>query len=270
MVNVLLISIGNELLSGKTVNTNAAFLAENLTKIGFFVKKIITLPDEIESVSNEIREVLISKNYQLIIITGGLGPTWDDSTSKFLAKALEVPLNLNSEALDIVTNRYLALFSEGLVDTAEITSAREKMAYLPEGTTPIHNPVGTAPGIFYNDLQSNLRIFCFPGVPKEMREMFRLIIPELILLGNREHNHYFETEYCTPFRDESLLAPYLQKVREKFDVWIKSLPNTYQEEEQIRLVISTNGDNEESVRLAVLGALDLLKELISSSKKVLD
>ncbi|MHA1948179.1 MAG: molybdopterin-binding protein [Candidatus Hodarchaeales archaeon] len=132
MVNVLIISIGNELLSGLTVNTNAAFLAENLTKIGFSVKKIITIPDEIESVSNEIRGVLISKEYQLIIVTGGLGPTWDDSTSKFLAKALEVPINLNSEALDIVTNRYLELFREGLVDTSEITSAREKMAYLPE------------------------------------------------------------------------------------------------------------------------------------------
>ena len=268
MVNVLIISIGNELLSGLTVNTNAAFLAENLTKIGFSVKKIITIPDEIESVSNEIRGVLISKECQLIIITGGLGPTWDDSTSKFLAKALEVPINLNSEALDIVTNRYLKLFREGLVDTSEITSAREKMAYLPEGTSPIHNSVGTAPGIYYKDLQSNVRIYCFPGVPKEMIEMYRLIRPDLIILGNREDNHYFEIEYLTPFKDESLLAPYLQEVRKKFDVWIKSLPNAYQEEEQIRMIISTNGDSEESVRLAVLGALDLLKELISSSREI--
>jgi molybdenum cofactor synthesis domain-containing protein len=268
MVNVLIVSIGNELLSGLTVNTNAAFLAENLTKIGFSVKKIITIPDEIESVSNEIRGVLISKEYQLIIITGGLGPTWDDSTSKFLARALEVPINLNSEALDIVTRRYLELFREGLVDTSEITSAREKMAYLPESTSPIYNSVGTAPGIYYNDLQSNIRIYCFPGVPKEMIGMFHLIRPELITLGNHDKKHYFEIEYLTPFKDESLLAPYLQEVRDKIDVWIKSLPNTYQEEEQIRLIISSNGDSEESVKSAVLGALDLLKESISSSRGI--
>jgi molybdenum cofactor synthesis domain-containing protein len=244
MVNVLIISIGNELLSGLTVNTNAAFLAENLTKSGFSVKKIVTIPDEIESVSTEIRGVLISKEYQLIIVTGGLGPTWDDSTSKFLAKALEVPINLNSEALEIVKNRYLELFREGLVDTS------------------------AAPGIYYNDLQSNIRIYCFPGVPKEMIEMYRLIRPELIKLGNREDNHYFEIHYLTPFKDESLLAPYLQEVREKNDVWIKSLPHTYQEEEQIRIIISTNGDSEESVKMAVLGALDLLKESISSSREI--
>ncbi|MCK4848390.1 MAG: damage-inducible protein CinA, partial [Candidatus Heimdallarchaeota archaeon] len=216
MINVLLISIGNELLSGQTVNTNAVFLAKNLTKLGFSVKKIVTLPDENESVSNEIREALTSTEYRLIIITGGLGPTWDDSTSKFLANALEVSINLNLDALNIVKSRYLELFREGLVETSEITSAREKMAYLPESTIPINNPVGTAPGIYYSDLKTDVRIYCFPGVPQEMIAMYNEIVSELILLGERENIYYFETKYLTPFRDESLLAPYLQKVREKY------------------------------------------------------
>lgn len=268
MVNVLLISIGNELLSGQTVNTNATFIAKNLTKLGFSVKKIVTIPDENESVSKEIREALTSERYRLIIVTGGLGPTWDDSTSKFLANALEVPINLNLDALDMVKSRYLELFREGLVETSKITSAREKMAYLPESTIPLKNPVGTAPGIYYNDLKANQRIYCFPGVPKEMIAMYYEIVPELVLLGEREKIFYFETEYLTPFTDESLLAPYLHKVREKHGVWIKSLPKTYQEKEQIRLVISSNGDNEDNVRLTVLGALDFLKELLSTSKDI--
>ncbi len=265
MADVLLISIGNELLYGQTVNTNATFLAKNLTKIGFSVKKVVTLPDENESVSNEIREALTSKDYNLIIVTGGLGPTWDDSTAKFLANALEVPINLNLNALDIVKNRYLELFKEGLVETSEITSAREKMAYLPESAIPINNPVGTAPGIYYNDLKFSLRIYCFPGVPKEMIAMYNEILPELIALGERDNIYYFETEYLTPFTDESLLAPYLQKVREKFGVWIKSLPKTYQEKEQIRLVISSNGNSEDTAKLIVLNALNLLKEKLSTS-----
>ena len=189
MVNTLLLSIGNELLTGQTINTNSVFLAENLTKIGFSVKKIVTLPDEIEIVSKELQELLNSKEYQLIIITGGLGPTWDDSTSEMLANALKKPLILNTEALDIVKNRYIALFEEGLVDTLEMTSAREKMAYLPEDTIPIDNTVGTAPGIYYNDLKSNVRIYCFPGVPKEMMEMYNAIHPEFILLGKQEEKY---------------------------------------------------------------------------------
>ncbi|MHA1237457.1 MAG: competence/damage-inducible protein A [Candidatus Hodarchaeales archaeon] len=262
MVDVLLISIGNELLYGQTVNTNATFLAKNLTKLGFSVKKVVTLPDENESVSKEIREVLTSKDYSLIIVTGGLGPTWDDSTAKFLANALEVPISLNLNALEIVKNRYQKLFKEGLVETSEITSAREKMAYLPESATPINNPVGTAPGIYYIDLKFNIRIYCFPGVPKEMIAMYNEILPELIALGERDKMYYFETEYLTPFTDESLLAPYLQKVRDKFGVWIKSLPKTYQEKGQIRLVISSNGDSEETARSIVLNSLNLLKEIL--------
>jgi molybdenum cofactor synthesis domain-containing protein len=266
MVNVILISIGNELLSGLTVNTNASFLAKNLTKLGFSVKKVVILPDENESVSNEIREILASKEYKLIFITGGLGPTWDDSTSQFLANALEVPINLNLDALNIVKRRYQALFEEGLVETAEITSAREKMAYLPENSIPINNPVGTAPGINYVDLKENMRFYCFPGVPKEMIAMYNEILPSLISLGERENIYYFETEYITPFKDESLLAPYLQKVREKYDVWIKSLPNTYQKADHIRLVISNNGDSEKKTKLIVLEALEYLKELLASFK----
>jgi len=265
---VLLISIGNELLSGQTVNTNATFLAKNLTELGFSVKEIVTLPDEIESVSNEIREALHSKKYRLIIVTGGLGPTWDDSTSKFLANALGVPINLNLDALDIVKSRYQELFEEGLVETSEITSAREKMAFLPENAIPINNPVGTAPGIYYIDLKANLRIYCFPGVPKEMIAMYNEIVPELISLGEREKIYYFETEYLTSFTDESLLAPYLQKVRDNYGVWIKSLPKSYQEKEKIRLIISSNGDNEDNVKMTVLGSLNLLKKLLSSSKAI--
>ena len=151
------------------------------------------------------------------------------------------------------------------METSEITSAREKMAYLPENAIPINNPVGTAPGIFYHDLNFKLRIYCFPGVPKEMIAMYNEILPELIALGEHDNIYYFETEYLTPFTDESLLAPYLQKVRDKFGVWIKSLPKTYQEKEQIRLVISSNGDNEEAAKLIVLNSLNLLKEILSAS-----
>jgi len=89
-----------------------------------------------------------------------------------------------------------------------------------------------------------------------------------MLFGEGEKIYYFETEYVTPFTDESLLAPHIQRVREKFGVWIKSLPTTYQEKNQIRLVISNNGDSEENAKLAVLDSLTFLKEILSASKEI--
>ncbi len=261
--NALLISIGNELLSGQTINTNANYLAKEMTQIGFSILKIITLPDLKEIVSFEIKNALSNGNYSVIIITGGLGPTWDDSTAVFLAEALDVPTVLNSDALAIVTQRYKELYAQGLVETADITPAREKMAYLPVGTQTLHNPVGTAPGIIYNDPINNVKLYCLPGVPKEMKSMFKNIIPELESISQEEKAYYYEIEVFTAFTDESLLAPFLLKIRDKFDVWIKSLPKSYQEEENIQLIISANGKTPEDAKSLVMKASDYLSRIIS-------
>jgi nicotinamide-nucleotide amidase len=260
-----LISIGNELLSGKTVNTNANFLAKKLTNFGFVVQKILTLPDDPTIVPNEISFLVSSGQYRLILITGGLGPTWDDSTAIILAKALGVNTELNIEALSIVTRRYKDLFVQGLVDTAEITPARKKMAILPVGSETIDNPVGTAPGIFYIHKFSNTWIFCLPGVPREMKEMYNSIERKISILKKEKKIGYYEIEFTSGFTDESLLAPFLTQVREKYDVWIKSLPKAYQEEKNIDLIISKSADSEEVAKKGVLAAKAYLHKLINST-----
>lgn len=264
MNQVLIIAIGNELLSGKTVNTNSTFLAEKLTNLGLTVKKILTLPDEREIVVSELTNALIKKNYRIIIITGGLGPTWDDSTASFLAETLNVPLKIHPEGINIVTQRYQELYRNGLVDTEKITSARKKMAYLPVGAKPIYNPVGTAPGIFFDHKPSNCWIFCLPGVPKEMQEMFSIIEPQFHDIQKKEHLEFYEENLIVPFTDESLLAPFLDQVREKFNVWIKSLPKTYQEGENIMLIISFSSDKNGEAKNTVLKAKEYLNLLIKS------
>ena len=262
MNQALIISIGNELLSGKTVNTNATFLAKKLTNLGLIVKKVLTIPDEREIVVIELTKALVEKNFRIIIVTGGLGPTWDDSTAKFLAEALNVPLKVQAEAINIVTERYHELYRNGIVDTDEITSAREKMAYLPVGAKAIYNPVGTAPGIFFDYKPSDCWIFCLPGVPKEMQEMFSIIEPQLHNIQKKEHLEYYEENLMVPFTDESLLAPFLDQVRENYDVWIKSLPKTYQERKNISLIISSSSDKNEEAKKNVLKAKEFLKSLI--------
>lgn len=264
MIKVLLISIGNELLSGLTVNTNVSFLGRELTQLGFSVTKIITIPDEKAVVVTELKKNLFSGEFKVIIVTGGLGPTWDDATASFLAEALDVPLLLSTEGLEIVKNRYQSLFEKGLVKSSTITEARKKMAFLPKGTTTIFNPVGTAPGIFYEVNQQNTRLFCFPGVPGEMKAMFSSIIPQLEKIRDKEGVFYFETEVITSHTDESILAPYLDQVKENYSVWIKSLPKTYQSEENIRLVISSNGLSLETTKENVLNARDFLLSILKN------
>lgn len=264
-MNVCLISVGNELLSGKTVNTNANFLAKKLTNLGFIVQKILTLPDDPDVVPNEISLLISSGQYRLILITGGLGPTWDDSTAIFLAKALDVNTELNIEALSMVTKRYKDLFDKGLVDTAEITPARKKMAILPVGSEVIDNPVGTAPGIFFIHNFSNTWIFCLPGVPREMKEMYKAVEAKISVLKNQKQIGYYETEFTSAFTDESLLAPFLIQVRQKHDVWIKSLPEAYQEEKNIHLIISKTADSVEVAKKDVLAAKAYLHKLINST-----
>ncbi len=237
-----------------------------MTQMGFSVLKIITIPDSKEIVSSEIKKSLSEGIYRVILITGGLGPTWDDSTASFLAETLNVPSILNSEALALVTQRYKELYEQGLVESAKITSARKKMAYLPEGTNTIYNPVGAAPGIIYKDSINNTMLYCLPGVPKEMKAMFSILIPELKMISALEESFYFETEFFTSFTDESILAPFLLKIREKYDVWIKSLPKSYQEEENIHLIISSKGKTQKEAKSLVFKARDYLSELISGGE----
>ncbi|MFX0085356.1 MAG: molybdopterin-binding protein [Candidatus Hodarchaeota archaeon] len=265
MLQVLLISIGNELLKGKTINTNATFLGEKLTNMGFKVLKIITIPDEGTIVSSEISQALATSDFRLIIITGGLGPTWDDSTSLFLANALNIGTELNPEALNIVKRRYNELFEANLVDSPEINPSRRKMAIMPIGAKPFDNPIGTAPGICFDHKLSNTLIYCLPGVPREMKEMFYIIEPKLIALINKDDVGYYELAITTSFTDESLLAPYIEKVQQKFDVWIKSLPETYQEKKNIKLLITKSSDSQNNAKRTVLTAKDYFEELIKSS-----
>ncbi|MFX1536633.1 MAG: molybdopterin-binding protein [Promethearchaeota archaeon] len=264
-MKVCLVSIGNELLSGNTVNTNASFLAKKLTNFGFIVQKILTIPDDPVIVPKEISLLVSSGEYCLILITGGLGPTWDDSTANFLAKALDVNIELNLEALSIVIQRYKDLFDKKLVDTAEITPARKKMAMLPVGSEAIYNSVGTAPGIFFMHKSSDTWIFCLPGVPREMKEMYKEVESKISVLKNKTQIGYYDTEFTTTFTDESLLAPFLIQVRQKYDVWIKSLPEAYQEEKNIHLIISKSAGSEEDAKKEVLAAKAYLHKLINST-----
>ncbi len=209
-----IVSIGNEVVSGQIVNTNGAWLAKRLVVLGFDVRRIIAVPDLEEEVVEVFRDA-ISKSVDVVISTGGLGPTYDDRTSEFLAKAIGKKLIVNDEALKLVEEKYAV---KGL----PLTEHRVKMALMPEGAKPIPNPVGTAPAILVE--ANKTVIIALPGVPKEMKAIYEEYVEEF--LKQRAPRVYrFEKWIKVTGIPESSLAPIIDKVVKKYrTVYVKSHP----------------------------------------------
>lgn len=212
-LEVEIISTGRELLIGKTVNTNAAWIASRVTGIGAAVNRVVMVGDSVREISSAIIEAL-GRKPGAVIITGGLGPTYDDMTVEALASALRVPTVLNEDALRMVSEKYSAM---GL----PMAPQRIKMAYLPVGAVPIRNEVGTAPGAAAEFRGTS--IFCLPGVPREMKVMFDSSV--LPALSKRSGAVYGERVLLLEKVPESTLASAIDEVRRMHpNVYFKSHP----------------------------------------------
>lgn len=232
---VEIICIGNELLIGKTLNTNAQWLAERITHLGLMTSRITVIGDKISEISDVIIEA-IKRKPGFIITTGGLGPTFDDMTLKSIAVALGIPLKINQEALDMVKNKYLT-FSLEDKESIDLTPHRFKMAKLPEGAKPLPNPVGTAPAAFMKF--ENSKIFALPGVPLEMKSIFDQSIA-LILKEASNKITFFEKSIESKGIMESSVAPLIDKVMKNNPrVYIKSHPKGTENVPFIEFNIST-------------------------------
>ncbi|MBH9579913.1 CinA family nicotinamide mononucleotide deamidase-related protein [Staphylococcus felis] len=159
-MDVCIIAVGSELLLGQITNTNAQYLSKKLNEAGYHVKKHIVVGD------NKARLTQVSKNaleqFDIIIYTGGLGPTKDDLTKQTIAKMLNKSLVMDSEAL-IYIERYFK--AQGKV----MTPNNKQQALVIEGAHVLKNKVGMAPGIFVE--YGNKAIVMLPGPPKEMKPM---------------------------------------------------------------------------------------------------
>jgi nicotinamide-nucleotide amidase len=174
-MQAILLSIGDELTLGQTLDTNSAWLAQQLTAIGYKPVAHLTVPDDHQAIQTAIEESV--GRCDALIISGGLGPTEDDLTRHALAAFLNQPLELVPEALKNV-ERFFRLLKREMPERNKI------QAMLPRGADIIENTAGTAPGIYCNyqsgDQKTLCQIFIMPGVPKEMKTMFaRDILPKL-------------------------------------------------------------------------------------------
>ncbi len=164
-----IISVGTELLLGQIVDTNAVYLSQQLAKLGIDLYRRSTVGDNRQRIADAVREALSRAN--LVLLTGGLGPTPDDVTAAGIADAFSVQLVRHPEAESWLTD---LLLQRGITPSQTLL----KQADLPEGADWLPNPVGTAPGIW---MERNGKIaIAMPGVPAEMEAMFESqILPKM-------------------------------------------------------------------------------------------
>ncbi len=171
MAQAQILTIGDELLSGDTVNGNLAFLGERCRRLGISVIRAVSVRDRIDEIVAALADV--GRWADLCLVSGGLGPTSDDLTAEAVARACGVPLQRNPEAVAAMTEMF-ARFNRPMPEI------NRKQADLPEGADMLANPIGTAPG-FAVRLPARLPdaaeggrkcwVACMPGVPREMRRM---------------------------------------------------------------------------------------------------
>lgn len=158
-INASIITIGDELLIGQVVDTNSAWMAQELNKIGIWLKRKVSVGDEREEIIRALdSEALVS---DVILITGGLGPTADDITKPVLCEYFGGNLVMNEEALARIVHIFEKILKK------PVTEVNRKQAEVPDNCRVLQNPWGTAPGMWF---EKNGKIFIsMPGVPVEMK-----------------------------------------------------------------------------------------------------
>lgn len=162
MPSAELIAIGTELLLGEIQDTNSRFLARQLRDIGVDLFRITSIGDNASRIADAIQEAF--NRADIVITTGGLGPTVDDPTRDAAALAFGTTCDYHPELWSVIEERFL---SRGITPTEN----NKRQAYLPTCAIVIPNPVGTAPAFYIE--KSNHFLFCLPGVPKEMEFLVR-------------------------------------------------------------------------------------------------
>ncbi len=223
-MEVAVLTVGDELLSGRTANDNATWLCRELTDLGARVVRVVVVPDEVDVIAEELSR--LRNTVDRVIVTGGIGPTHDDVTLDAVAAAHGREMEQNDRA-------YRWLLEEGGYAAEDLV---EGTAALPSGATPIHNDVGVAPGAYLEG------VYVFPGVPEEMRAMFHTVAEDF-------EGRVLHREEVAIDEPESALLGRLAELRDRFDVSVGSYPGEH-------VVVRITGTD----RAAVLAAAEWLAD----------
>lgn len=253
-MDIELLIIGNEILIGKTLDSNSNWMAKRISRYGHHLKRITSVDDNLDTISSALKEI-IKRNPDIIITSGGLGPTFDDMTLEGIALGLDRTLELNQHAYTSIKKAYKHAHKQGILKLEGMTKEREKMAYLPQGSIPLPNTVGTAPGVKVKE--GNISIFILPGVPTEMKSIFRNIITPIL---KDKRAKFIEKGFLFSGIGESQIAPYTSELAQKYpQLWIKTHPRIGLSVEVEISITAFNVENGE----------ELVEEVLSEIKKII-
>jgi molybdenum cofactor synthesis domain-containing protein len=228
-MDAAVVTVGDELLAGDTENTNATWLCRELTERGVRVERVTTVPDRVDDIASVVDEY--RRTYEVVLVTGGLGPTHDDVTMEGVADAFGRGVSLHEAAQQWLT-------SEGGYAADDLAPGT---ADLPDGARFLPNDVGVAPGAVLDS------VYVLPGVPREMRGMFERVADEFA--GQQTHVVVVETD-----EPESRLIDRLAAVQEAFDVTVGSYPG-----ETVRVKVSATDPDEAAA------AADWLRDRVTTT-----
>lgn len=247
-MQVEIITIGDEILIGQIVDTNSAWMAQQLNLQGFGIKQITSVSDSESHILNALKEA--STRVNIVIITGGLGPTKDDITKKTLCKYFNTTLVFN----ELVYEDVETLFKDR---GYEVTALNRGQAEVPKNCEVIRNPVGTAPGMWFN--HKDIIYISMPGVPYEMMFLMeKIIIPKLI--KHFKAPTIMHHTLLTQGIGESILA-------EKINAWEDALPNNFKlaylpSVSSVKLRLSAIGEERKILEEAFSYHLEVLRKLV--------
>ena len=196
MNNASIIIIGNEILSGRTLDQNANFIAKRCSDIGIVLDEIRIIPD----IQEVIKKVIInaSNSHKNVFVTGGIGPTHDDITALSIAKAFNRELILNKKAKILLENHYKN-------SNLKLNDSRMKMAYIPARASLIMNSVSSAPGFKIKN------VWVMAGVPKIMQSMFIESVEPKLKKGKK-----IFSKTIMVFKPEGDIAKILDKINKEY------------------------------------------------------
>lgn len=244
-MKIEVIHIGDELLTGE-IDPYPKALIESVREKGANVNLVTVVRDNYADIIR-LLESAESGGVDILVITGGLGPTLDDITRQVVADFLGVELELREEAVEWFVESVERIYGAKPVMTEE----NKLMAMIPQGAGALRNITGAAAGI--EAVKGGMRIFCLPGFPREMLPMFEQYVLPLI-----EGEESYEKE-IRGRRGESTMAPLFQEIVRTFKVRIASLPTENWLEEGNRIIIK--GDDAEEVERAASKLLELIDEV---------
>ena len=245
---VEILCIGNELLRGEIQDTNTNWICRLVNSHGGQVARVTMLPDIEDEIAAAVRSAM-QRGVDVLFTSGGLGPTDDDLTLAAVAKGAGVALELNVTAREMVRERYDDFSARGVLTQGGLNPFREKMAWLPAGALPLHNPVGTAPGVLLR--QGTTTIICLPGVPPELEAIITHSLTGFITATFGKGGCYQRT-LTVRCNDESLMVPALSRVVAlRTQVYIKSLARALGEIPELDILFTTTGKEEDERRTLV-------------------